>query len=117
MLCHAVDAPGDDMPAMLALCAKCVAAVPLEPDHEVGSAQLKLVGADPCILAICICRCVQQGCVAPAGHGITAVLRTLPMCLQKACRAAALCSIVNTCALWFKDTSSSTTGSCISVVC
>jgi len=49
---------GEDMPTIEALCDKCVAAVPLDPDHDVGSAQLKLVGADPCCSVLqCVVVC------------------------------------------------------------
>ena len=119
MLCHSVAAPGADMPAIalvLALCDKWAAAVPLAPDHDDGSAQLKFVGVDPCILAICSCRCVQQGCVAPGGHGDTGLLRTLPMCLQKAASAAALCSIVKT-RPWCENSCSSKTAGSSAVSC
>ena len=119
MLCHSVAAPGADMPAIalvLALCDRWAAAVPLAPDHDDGSAQLKFVGVDPCILAICSCRCVQQGCVAPGGHGDTGLLRTLPMCLQKAASAAALCSIVKT-RPWCENSCSSKTAGSSAVSC
>lgn len=36
------------VPDIAALCARCVAAEPLEPDHDDGSAQLKFVGCEPC---------------------------------------------------------------------